>query len=200
MAVTAVAVAVILALLLHAQLASRPPFTENELRVLTYREVSGLVEDAIAHGGLENAERRAEDRISSVVGMAVDIWRPSRPRQDPPLGFLVRAGGMEAWVSPEGMPDPLTAIRTGERHPIRLDPQMDTAHGGEEVLSRCLAGSLVHARAEAPDLFARMENRTSGDGHGGFESLLLTPDGVALDRFALAGIPTPPDALRPYRL
>src|SRR3990172_261023 len=79
----------------------------------------------------------------------------------PSWGWRGGSGG-----GPGGMPDPLTAIRTGERHPIRLDPQMDTAHGGEEVLSRCLAGSLVHARAEAPDLFARMENRTSGDGHG----------------------------------
>ena len=198
-AVTAVAVAAILAVLLHAYLAAKPPFTENELRGIAYREVSVLVEEAIAHGGLSEAERRAEQRIARVVGMEVDIWRPPRARLDPPLGFLVRAAGMEVWVSPVGLVEPLAAMRWGERRPIEMDSEMEEAHGQEEVLSRCLSGHLVHARTEAPDLFARMENRTAGDGHGGFESLLLTPDGVALDRFALAGVPTPPAALQSYR-
>ena len=200
MAVTAVAVAVILALLIRAYLVAKPPFTENELRILAYREVSGLVEEAIEQGGLPDAERRAEERISLAVGMAVDVWRPYRPRLDPPLGFLVRAGVMEAWVSPEGMPDPLTAMRTGERHPINLDREIEAAHGVHEILSRCLSDHLVHARVGAPDLFARIENRTTGDGHGGFESFVATAGGFALDRFAFAGIPTPPETLRPYRL
>jgi hypothetical protein len=199
-AVTAVAVAVILALLIRAYLVAKPPFTENDLRVLAYREVLGLVEEAIAHGGLPDAERRAEERISLGVGTLVDIWRPYRPRLDPPLGFLVRGGGLEVWVSPEGMPDPLIAMRTGERHPIDLDPGIEAAHGVHEILSRCLSDHLVHARVGAPDLFARIENRTTGDGHGGFEAFVATDGGLALDRFALAGIPTPPEALRRYRL
>ncbi|HKZ47290.1 MAG TPA: hypothetical protein VJ397_00730 [Thermoplasmata archaeon] len=204
--VTAVCVAVILAILVHATLSARLPLAANALRGIAYRVAGDLVEQAIAHGGLSDAEAAAEAAIAAALqaigeSRAIDVWRPARPMADPPFAFLVLAGDLRVWVSPEGLVDPLMAIRTGERHPILAEPHTPyRGHANESVLAECLGRRYAHASGDAPDFFARLENRTGSDGHGGFEMLVVQDGRVGIDRLSLAGAPTPAAALEAYGL
>jgi hypothetical protein len=198
-AITAVSAAAILAILVHATLSAERPLTANEVRLAAHRVLADLGREAVNTGGLPSAEAAAESRLSEALRVPVTLWRPPRPWREPPLAFLVTAGGVETWVSPEGLPDPLAAIRRGELALVRVDPHTPSAtHRLPEVLLDCIARGYAHPSLEAPDFFARLENRTASDGHGGYE-ILLAERGLALDRFALAGLPTPEEALRPYR-
>ncbi len=204
--VTAVSVAVILAILVHATLSARLPLATNALRGIAYRVAGDLVEQAIAHGGLSDAEAVAEAAIAAALqaigeSRAVDVWRPARPMADPPFAFLVLAGDLRTWVSPEGLIDPLAAIRTGERHAILAEPRTPyRGHANEGVLVECLRNRYAHASGEAPDFFTRLEDGTESDGHGGFEVLLARDGRVGIDRFSLAGALTPAAALEAYGL
>jgi len=196
-AVTAVCTAVILGLLVRAHLAAAPALTANDVRAAAHRVLASLVRDAERSGGLTEAEALAETRLSEALSLEVTLWRPPRAWIDPPLAFLVTAGSLSLWVSPEGLPDPLHALHGGEKI-IRFHPRAPETHRAPAVMAECLAIGYAHANPEAPDFFARLEGRTTSDGHGGYEILLLL-DGLALDRFHLAGTPTPSEALEAYR-
>ena len=201
LAVTTVGATAILAILAYATLSARIPLSANELSRISYGTLEDLVEEAIAVGGLENASALFEERLESRLGSPVEVIRPPRPASSPPFGFRVTADGITTWVSPEGLTDPLAAIRRGERRLVRADTvTILPGHSDHEALARCVDAQEYHASLTAPDLFARLENRTVSDGHGGFEALVIHAGEIALDRFVLAGLPTPPEALRPYGL
>jgi len=201
LAVTAVGATAILATLVYAVVSARHPLTSNALERITTEVLQEMVEEAIESGGVEHAETLLEERLASRLSVPVEVSRLARPLLSPPFGFRVTAGEASAWVSPEGLIDPLAAMRSGERHRIHMDSvTIGPGHSNAEALARCLTARWFHAALAAPDLFARLENRTVSDGHGGFEALVVRDGGIALDRFALGGLDTPPEALLPYGL
>ena len=162
--------------------------TSAELRKAAWRSLSSLVELAVREGGLTHPERMLEEEIGrnlAKLGYGGQVVEVRRYNDFEPLAaflFEVEAEGVVATVSVEGQIDPLLAIRLGINRTILSEPNTPYEfHGEEGVLSSCLANHYYHYAVDAPDFFARLENRTSDPYHYGFESFLLIEGQLVLD-------------------
>lgn len=185
---TAACVLVLLAALVRAYVAAPEPLTTAEVLAATRRAVDSVVDAAIRGGGLDDAEGFVRGRIAEELrrqgfgGVEVALRRPNDLNPLAAFFFYVEAGGLSARFEVEGTRDPLLAIRLHEDVRIRADANHPyERHGEPGVLAACLAHRSYHVAADGPDLFARLENRTRGPYHFGFETFVTNGAAVAVD-------------------
>lgn len=179
---------VLAASLIRAYVAAPRPLTSQDVLGATRSAVLDAVDTAVRLGGLEDAEAWLRDAIVTQLerdGFAISSARIRRLNDLDPwrsFHFYVNASGVTVRFDIEGTPDPLLAIRTGVRVPIRPDPLHPyVRHREPGVLRACLEHQYYHASPDAPDLFARLENRTADSYHAGFEALLTDGSRLAVD-------------------
>jgi len=180
--------AVLAAGLLRAYVEAPRPLTSAEILAATRRAVDLAVDEAIEIGGLNDAEGFVRTAIVSELdrqgfgGVDVRLRRPNDLNPFAIFFFLVTVQDLSVRFDLEGTQDPLAAIRLGEVAIIHADPNHPyEGHRERRVLEACLAHSYYHVAAEAPDFFARLENRTRDPYHFGFEALLTDGRGLAAD-------------------
>ena len=174
--------------LLRAYVNEPRELTSAEVLAATRRSVDQAVDAAIRSGGLLDAESYvaraiAEDiRRQGFSPVDVVVRRPNDLNPWAAFHFLVDVRAFAVRFDIEGTRDPLLALRLGQDVTIRADPLHPYAsHGDPNVLTVCLAHRYYHAASDAPDLFARLENRTRDPYHFGFETFLTDGDRLAVD-------------------
>lgn len=174
--------------LLSAYVHAPRPLTSVDVLVATRRSVDAAVAAAISKGGLMDAEAFVRDALAEALqraGFAPEPVRLRRPNDLNPWAvfhFFVDVGGLSVRFELHGTADPLAALRLGTRVPIVADPHVPYAtHGDPSVLAVCLSRQYFHAARDAPDFFARLENRTRDPYRAGFESLLADGTQIAVD-------------------
>ena len=178
--------------LVRAVVQAPRPLTSAEVLAATRRAVDGAVDAAIEGGGLPHAESFVAARVASELrrqgfgGFDVRIRRPSDLNPLAVFYFLVNVRNETVRFDLEGVRDPLLAIRLGVDVRIRADPfHPYEGHREPGVLAACVSRHLYHAAPDAPDFFARLENRTSDPYHFGFEALLTDGTRLAVDHVLL---------------
>ena len=141
--------------------------------------VDEAVAKAVYDGGLEDAERFLNECISSVLSSTYGIHADARIVRfndfDELAAFYfdVVAGDLSVRFRLDGVRDPLIAIRLGLDWRWREDPNHPyEIHGESSVMTDCLNNHYFHLAADAPDFFARLENRTEDPYHYGAETFL----------------------------
>jgi hypothetical protein len=194
--VAALSASLVMASLAVAYLRQGPRLTSGDLQRIARQALHGSVEAAIQLGGLGDAVEDVELRIElglERAGFEVEAVEVVRRNDFDPLAaffFDVEAGGLAARVSVEGVTDPLLAMRLGESRLIQREPADPyETHGNDEVLNECLARGYYHWRLGAPDVFARMENRTGDPYHYGLETFLGGDASLTLDhQYLMTGV------------
>lgn len=179
-------------ILTAAFLSEQPRLTSAELMAATRAAVRESVAAAIKAGGLPDSESFVAERIStelSSMGYArvhVQIVRSNDFDELAAFHFDVVAGGLSVGFDLDGVRDPLLAIRLGLDFRWREDPNHPYgAHGGSSVMSECLTNHYFHFAADAPDFFARLENKTEDPYHYGVETFIVVRGQVAVDHLFL---------------
>lgn len=174
--------------LLRAYLVARSPITSAEVLAATRRAVDEAVEAAIRGGGLKDGEEFVRSSIDAYLRHsafeipAVRLRRPNDLNPYAAFYFLVEIPGLTVRFALEGTREPLYAIRTGGVSMIRQDPSGPyESHRDIHVMEACVAQRYYHHAPEAPDFFARLENRTSDPYHFGFEAILTNGRALAAD-------------------
>ena len=186
-----VAIAGILA---AAAIRERARFTSAELMTATRAAVRESIAAAIEAGGLYDSESFVEERISEELTLLgfprirAEILRSNDFDELAAFNFDVVAGGLSVRFNLQGVRDPLLSIRLGLDYRWWEDPNHPYgAHGGSAVLSECLTNHYFHFAADAPDFFARLENRTEDPYHFGVETFLVMGRQLAVDHLLLGG-------------
>lgn len=188
--------AILAAGLVRAYVQAPRALTSAEVLAATRVAINEAVDASIDEGGLEDAESFVESAIASDLrrqGLGGGVVRLRRPNDLNPWAafyFYVEVLGLSIRFDLEGARDPLLAIRLGVDVRIRADPHHPyESHGEPGILAVCLAHRYYHVAPEAPDFFARLENRTRDPYHFGFETLLAEGNGLAADyAFLEAGL------------
>ena len=172
----------------RAYLTASKPLTSAEVLGATRRSVDAAVDVAIELGGLDDAEAFVATTITEDLrrqGFAAPPIRLIRQNDLNPLAaffVIVAVGDLAVRFDIEGTRDPLLAMRLGMDVRIRADPFHPYAsHGEPGILAACLEGRFYHLAPEGPDLFARLENRTSDPYHFGFETFVASGGRFAVD-------------------
>lgn len=173
----------------------RPILTSAEILAATRLAVDDAVNEAVREGGLEDSETYLRQRIVQCLGSAgffeEDVMIVRTNDFDPLAGFYfdIVAGGVSVRFKLEGVEDPLLAIRLGVDWQWREDPHHPhQSHGSSSVMSDCLTNHYFHLATDAPDFFARLENKTEDRYHFGVETFLVTGGVVAVDHLLLGGL------------
>ena len=168
------------------------PLTSAEVLAATRRAVDAAVDASIERGGVPYAESFVAAKIEDELrrqgfgGADVGIRRPSDLDPLAVFYFLVDVRNESVRFELEGTRDPLLAIRLGLDVRIRADPFTPLeVHREPGVLAACVSEHRYHAAPDAPDFFARLENRTSDPYHFGFESFLTDGSRLAVDHVLL---------------
>jgi len=170
----------------------RPRLMSAELMAATRVAVRESVVAAVKAGGLPDSESFVAERIATELssmgftGIHVQIVRSNDFDELAAFNFDVVAGGLSVRFTLEGVRDPLLSIRLGLDYRWREDPNHPYgAHGGSTVLSECLTNHYFHFAADAPDFFARLENKTEDPYHHGVETFLVVRGELAVDHLLL---------------
>jgi hypothetical protein len=168
------------------------PLTSAEVLAATRHAVDAAVDAAIEEGGLPHAESFVAARVADELrrqgfgGVDARIRRPSDRNPLAVFYFFVDVRNETVRFDLEGVRDPLLAVRLGVDVRIRADPfHPYEGHREPGILAACVSRHLYHAAPDAPDFFARLENRTSDPYHFGFESFLTDGTRLAVDHVFL---------------
>ncbi len=185
---TALSAALVIGSLAVAWARQVPFLTSGDLQRIGRAALEAAVDAAIDVGGLGDAVEDLEGRVALGLQRAgfpeASVQVVRRNDFDPMAAFFVElvSGEVTARVSVEGLTDPLLAIRLGVHRPIAREPADPLeAHGRTSVLEACVARGYYHAAQGAPDLFARLENRTADPYHFGLETFLPGEAPLTLD-------------------
>lgn len=172
----------------------RPRLTSADILAATRLAVDAAVDEAIMEGGLNDSESYLRERIAGQLdsaGFSIEDVRIVRRNDFDPLAgfsFEVSAGDVSARFRLDGVRDPLLAVRLGLDWEWREDPNHPyEMHASSSVMSDCLTNHYFHLAVDAPDFFARLENKTEDRYHSGVESFLVVGGVVAVDHLFLGG-------------
>jgi hypothetical protein len=172
----------------------RPRLTSADILTATRLAVDEAVEEAVLKGGLNDSESHLSRLITArlnTAGFIGDEVRIIRTNDFDPLAgfhFEVLAGDISVRFRLDGVRDPLLAIRLGLNWEWREDPHHPyEMHARSSVMSDCLTNHYFHLAADAPDFFARLENKTEDRYHSGVETFLVVGGVVAVDHLILGG-------------
>ena len=192
-------------ILVAAALKQRPRLTSQELLGATRVAVDDAVALAVKEGGLQNAEDHVERGIStalsSVYGIETDarIARLNDFEEMAAFYFDVVAGELSVRFRLDGVRDPLLAMRLNLDWRWREDPNHPyEVHGDSAMMSECLNNHYFHQAADAPDFFARLENKTEDPYHSGVEMFLVIDGRIVIDHLWLGGRGTIDSSHRKY--
>ena len=181
----------------------RHSLTTAEVLAATRVAVDEAVMAAIENGGLHDSEDflgRLISRHLAMIGFPDTSVSIVRENDFDPLAafhFDIVAGGVSARYRLDGVRDPLLAIRLGLHWIWREDPHHPyEIHRISSVMSDCLTNHYFHLADDAPDFFARLENRTEDRYHYGVESFIVAGGQPAVDHLLLGGKGNMDDAHR----
>ncbi|HEV8594675.1 MAG TPA: hypothetical protein VGR51_04010 [Thermoplasmata archaeon] len=190
--ITATCATIVLAGLVRAYVQAPKPLTTAEILAATRDAVDRAVDAAITSGGVSDSQSVVEAGITASLrrqgfgGLDAHLRRPNDLDPWAAFYFYVDVGTLRVRFDLEGTRDPLLAIRLGLDVRIHEDPYHPYGgHGDPGVLSVCLAHRYYHLAPEAPDFFARLENRTRDPYHFGLETLLSNGRELAADHSLL---------------
>ncbi len=172
----------------------KPALTTSEVLAATRLAVNEAVAQAVAKGGLHDSESILKQLIVRQLGSAgfpaidISIVRENDFNPRAAFHFDIVAGRVHARFRLDGVRDPLLAIRLGLDWAWREDPHHPyEIHGGSSVMSDCLTNHYFHLAGDAPDFFARLENRTEDRYHYGVETFVVVNGQLAVDHLFLDG-------------